>query len=175
MKHAGIALLVIGTIVGSLGGAKLPKVDWVIAGVGFGMLAIAIVLLRMSAAKDRKERATADGADPREDPLGAIRTLPKRLDVIVEEAASQPLKTLIEKLSELDTELMSPIADGAPRLLGTLGAQRFASIFGDYASGERWLTRAWSAAADQHRPEALKALERARTKIHDAVEAIDAK
>lgn len=169
MRTIGIVLLVAGTIIGSLGGAKLPQADWTVAGAGFALLAVALLLLRWPA---------KGGAGARErgaqDVLSLLRSMPDELDAISARAAGLELPALLEELSALDRKYLQPIADGSPALLGQLGAQRFADVFGQYASGERQLARAWSAAADQHGPEAIASLQRSAERIREAVELLGA-
>lgn len=166
MRNLGIVLLVLGTIVGSLGGAKLPTANWAVAGAGFAMLVAALVLLRWPKKGDGTKSADA----PEKVVIPLLRELPKEIEAIRLEAEDLELPALLERLGKLDREFLQGISEGSPALLSSLGPQRFADVFGQYASGERLLARAWSAAADHHRPEALDALERSALRIREAVE-----
>ena len=169
MRALAWSLLVIGTVVASLGGARLPSASAVVSGAGLALLIVAIALLRRSQAADRQDGATLSSSDPR----SLLPALPERLEVIERDAQALPLPELIRRLDALGAELVTPIADGSPPLLPKLGTQRFASIFGPFASAERALARAWSAAADGHRPEALASLGLALSRSRDAVSALD--
>lgn len=168
MKKLGWILLIAGTIVGSLGGARLPEADWTIAGVGLAMLAGSAVLMRL-AARHAGGGAAAAGSDV----VAAMRQLTERLEALVKEAPSLSLAEVAERISRLSADFFAPISDGSPRMLGAMGPERYAEVFGTYASGERSIARAWSAASDQHRPETLASLELGTARIKEAVSRLE--
>jgi hypothetical protein len=174
-RPGAVALLVLGTVTASLGGARLPQADWRIAGAGLAALAAGAALLRRSGrgGAEATGSAGAPGDSAADVALRALRALPARLDALEAEAPSLELPELIRRLSALAAELGDPIAEGSPGLLRRLGTERFAEVLGTYASGERALARAWSAAADQHRPEALAALSAGAARIREARHALD--
>ena len=163
MKTAGMILLVVGTIVASLGGAKLPSASIPITAAGLGLLVAALVLLRWRPKGADNGPGTSGSAV-----LELLTRLPDRLDALASEASSLSLSDLTQRLDAIDAELVAPIADGSGELLAPLGAARFAEIFGPFASAERALARSWSAAADGHESEALASLENAKTRAHAA-------
>jgi uncharacterized protein YjeT (DUF2065 family) len=167
LRNIGWALLVIGTIVGSLGGARLPTANWPVALLGIAVVAAGAVVLFAV----RRRTGSANGARP--EVLAAMRALPDRLDALARDAPVLPLAAIAARIGELDRTHFRPIADGAPGLLPALGVTRYADVFGTYASGERSVARAWSAAADHHRPETLAALEAGVARIREAVARLD--
>jgi hypothetical protein len=116
--------------------------------------------------------ASATAVLAADDPRTLLRQLPARLEDLDRRAAELELGELIAELDGLEVELLAPIADGSPPLLAALGTPRFAAIFGPFASAERAVARAWSAAADGHRTEALSALEVAVARARSAVSAL---
>ena len=164
MKTVGMVLLVVGTIVASLGGAKLPSASLPVAGAGLGLLVVALVLMRYKP----KGAAATGPASSESAVLELVARLPERLDALSSEASELSLEELTKRLDAIDVELVAPIADGSGELLGPLGAMRFAEVFGAFASAERSLARTWSAAADGHRTEALASLENAKARALDA-------
>lgn len=154
------ALLVAGTVLGTLGGARMPGVSWTLALLGLALLVAAGLLARFG--RHRDEGALAADVTPE------LESLARRLSELQSEAAGLPASELVLRISALDGELVLPIGERAPRMLRRLGAERFAEVFGRYASGERALARAWSAAADQHAPEALASLELAARQVEEA-------
>ncbi len=169
-------LLIAGTVVGTFGGGKLPQADVLITGLGLLMLVAGGVLLSVD--RRRKNRAQDAGVAPggagsRADVLALIRELPAKLQPIADEADDLTLDELASRIGALDADYFQPIADGAPLLLGPMGTARFASVFGVYAGGERLVSRAWSAAVDSHRPEAVASLREGVKRIREAAEAID--
>lgn len=157
-------LLVMGTIVGTLGGARMPDVSWALSGSGLLILVLAGLLLRFG--KTEGEEAAGRDVGPE------LQDLASRLASLNEEAKSLPLSELVLRISALDAELVRPISERTPRMLKRLGAERFGEIFGTYASGERALARAWSAAADAHAPEALASLAHSVRLIREASDAL---
>lgn len=169
MKTAGHILLVLGTIVASLGGAKLPSASIVVSGVGLALLVGAVACLRWRARPAATEAATLSADDPR----SLLRRLPGRLEELAASAPELELAGVMAAIDAVAAELGSPIADGSTALLSELGTARFAAIFGPFASAERALARAWSAAADGHRGEANAALAVALERARAAVAALD--
>ncbi len=165
MKHVATALLVLGTIVGTLGGAHLPTADWRIVAVGLVLLAVGALLARRAGGGAQATVALHG------DLLAALAALPGRVDQLAADAASLDLVELRHRIDRLGEEALQPIADSSPALLPVLGASRFAEVFGVFASGERQLARAWSAAADEHRVEALAAIARGAERIREAAAA----
>lgn len=165
-QRVATALLVIGTIVGTLGGAHLPTADWRIVGAGLALLAAGALLMRRVGGASAPARAAAHG-----DLLAALAALPERVDQLAAEAASLDLVELRRRIDRVNEDAIQPIAESSPELLPVLGATRFADLFGVFASGERLLARAWSAAADEHREEALSAVALAAERIREAAAA----
>jgi hypothetical protein len=163
MQKMALALIVLGTVVASVGGARLPEADWWVSGLGLLVLVAGGVVLRLST-----RRVEASAGISGEQVVAALRGLPDELEAICAEVEQLQLAEVTERLSGLEVKYFRPIADGAPLLLGAMGAGRFAEVFGVYASGERLVARAWSAAADHHRPEATAALRSGSARIREA-------
>lgn len=162
MKAAGAALLVVGTIVGSLGGARLPEADLTIAGAGIALLVVALVLLRWP------RTTTTGGAVGDARALVLLGELPALVEALASDAATLEPSEVRGRLDALQRSHVLPIADGSTALLPALGADRFALVFGAFASAERWLARAWSAAADQHAEETRASLASALERLREA-------
>lgn len=171
MKIAAIALLVIGTIVGALGGAKLPSADPLIAGAGLLLLAAGAALLRLSKGGGGAEAVARD--DEAAAALRSISTVPREAAELARDASKLELPQVIERINRINAAHLQPVGDATPTLLDNLGSRIYAELMGSYASGERLITRAWSAAADDHRPECLTSLERAAEEFRQAGEVSD--
>jgi hypothetical protein len=166
MRGAASLLIVLGTIVGTLGGAHLPRANWLIVGVGLALLVAGALLMR-----HRSGAATLTRQKAEREVLDALARLPERVDALVAEAESLELSELRRRLDALELEAIRPIAEASVDLLPSLGAARFAAVFGAFASGERCLARAWSAAADRHRAEASSALSSGAERLREAAAA----
>lgn len=172
MKMLSNILLVVGTIVGALGGAQLPEANWTVALAGVGILTVGAVFSRMV----RRLPSAADIAGPR--PANARELLDRlcgEIDSIEAEIDSLTVDRLAEKLRVLDSEQIRPLARAVPGFLRDFGGARFAEIFGPYASGERLIGRAWSAATDRHHSEAVASFREGAARIRQACRFLDAK
>lgn len=164
--NVGQALLVSGTIIGTLGGARTPGVSWTLTGVGLALLVAAGVLLRQARGGAAATAAADVGAD--------MTALAERLRALANQAPGLKPSAMVERIAALHAELVVPIGDRVPFMLKRLGAQRFADVFGTYAGGERALSRAWSAAADEHAEEARAALAVSAVRVAEAVGKLEA-
>jgi hypothetical protein len=170
MKILATLLLIGGTIVATFGAAKLPEANPLVTGLGLLLLSgggVILFLLR------RKLAQVPAGAGASADVLKLMRELPDKLQPILDQADQLTLAQLGERIGELDVDYFRVIADGAPELLAPMGTERFAEVFGVYASGERYVSRAWSASVDHHRPETVASLCEGIARIRQAVEALE--
>lgn len=172
MMRLGYLLLVAGTILASLGGAKLPEADRVLAGIGIAMLVVAVIVMRRAMGMTGATALTGS-AVPVEAVPELMRKLLPEIEALAAEAKDLPLATITRRIDQLEPTYLRPLADGSPGLMGVLGPERFAEVAGAYASGERFLARAWSAAADKHRPETLASLDRAIERMREALALLD--
>jgi hypothetical protein len=157
VKRLGFVLLVLGTIVASLGGAKLPTASTPITAVGLAILLASLVALRWR----RGGGTAAESASEHGAVQAMLTALPDRIEQLERTAAQLELPALMRELDVIEAEVLAPIAERAAKLLPELGAARFADVFSPFAASERALARAWSAAADGHRPEAEASIARA--------------
>lgn len=153
MRLRANVLLSIGTILATLGGARLPDVEWRLVVLGSLVLVAGGFVHR---AAGRGERKTTQGGDVRL--LEALRGITAELQSLVQASASLSLSEIADRLGALETGPMGQVGEAIPQQLAVLGGARFAEIFGEYSAGERLVHRAWSAAADGHREEALRSL-----------------
>lgn len=166
MKNASLLLLVVGTIVATLGGARMPTVDRTTVAVGLVIVVVGAVLARL-AARGKGDSAGSSSAEV-ESALAALRALPAGLASAASGADSDPLDAVATRLAALQRDAVDPLSERAAALLPQLGGERFARIFGPYASAERALGRARSAATDGHRDEVVASLARARAQLDEA-------
>ncbi len=65
-------------------------------------------------------------------------------------------------------------ADARESMVHLYGLQTYADIMSDFAAGERYVNRVWSAAADDYEAEALAYLHKAQAQFKDATERLEA-
>lgn len=153
MRVRANVLLSLGTILATLGGARLPDVAGWLVGIGALVLIAGGVMHRMAS---RKERESGGDSDVRM--AEVMGELASGLQALVEKSPSLSLADLVQELDALEQGAMGIVAEAIPQQLAAVGGARFAEIYGEYAAGERLVHRAWSAAADGHREEATRSL-----------------
>jgi len=173
MRLRAHVLLSLGTILATLGGARLPVVEWSLVAVGAAVLVAGGVLHRLDARKQREAGASSSGTSAAAE-VEMLRAVSAEVERLCEEAPALSLEDLADRLAALEPRTMGPLGESIPHRIAAMGGERFAEVFGDYAAGERLVHRAWSAAADGHRPEALRALEAGARRIRAALAALDA-
>jgi len=81
-------------------------------------------------------------------------------------------REIVRRVGDIQGEHVAAFVDAREELIGRLGLGRFAELMDRFASLERALNRAWSAAADGHLGESTAALERADALLPDVKERI---
>ena len=77
--------------------------------------------------------------------------------------------------NEVDERLRDDLrrfADARESMIHLYGVQTYANIMSEFAAGERYVNRVWSASADDYRNEAAKYLERGAAQFHDALKSL---
>jgi hypothetical protein len=97
-----------------------------------------------------------------------VTSLRRDLDDILDEEAR--LVAIVDRIGALQTGPIMAFFDARPVLVATLGLAGFAHVMDRFSALERSLNRAWSAAADEHEPEALDSLARAESIIPEVRE-----
>ncbi len=117
----------------------------------------------------RKQIAAADAAHaahPSGSPSGALTRI---LEIVASLERDLPgmasdedrMQAIIDRLDEMQKELVLQIVEGRTMLIGKLGMRRFAEFMDAFSRLERTLNRAWSASADGVCEEALICLDEA--------------
>lgn len=172
VKTIGLALLVLGTVVASLGGARLPEADHLVSGVGVAMLVGGLVAMRLAARTAAGDAQAERGGEG--DPLALLRGLPEQIAPLREQATTLELPRLVDAIGEVVRRHFSPLSENAPSLLPRLGPDLFSRVLGPYARAERSIARAWSAASDGHREESVASLDQAHSLLAEALKELEA-
>ncbi len=77
-------------------------------------------------------------------------------------------RTIVHRLDEVQRQHSLTIVEAKPALMAALGMGGFAEFMDHFSAGERNLNRAWSAAADNHAPEAERSLAAAHGPLEQA-------
>jgi hypothetical protein len=79
-----------------------------------------------------------------------------------------PMQQLAAETNEFIERNFKPVIEAQAALVQTQGFAKYAAHTGPWASGERMVYRAWSAATDGHRPEAVASLEESIPHLEEA-------
>ncbi len=142
---------------------------WYVVSVGVG--AAGVVLLRLANSGDNQsEEAT-------EVEYATIQSNLFRVSTVVERLCEMPLGNPGAVVSAIDNECVAPLADFAnarQALVKRFGMNVYAEVMTEFASAERFLNRAWSAAADGYVDEVSSCLHRAKTHLGETREIMSA-
>ena len=169
MRSAGLALLAIGFLAGALV-AVLDKdaIDWAQFVPCLVVAAIGVTLIQLAARKEAtSSERVATGVRTVEESLARIVEKVGKLDDEKESTDVYELPNLIDSQVTADVGIF---ADGRESVSHAYGVQAYADLMSEFAAGERYLNRVWSAAAEGYIDEAHTYLERARGRFADAHE-----
>lgn len=171
--------MVLGCVLGVIAGAAphalrfagLPLNWTLVAGAG-AMLLAAFALRRAAAAARDGESSPARASVAAA--LEAVRRAPDDVRGLLGSATSMPIDALTREIDALIERDVYPVLEAQPALIAAQGFARYASHTGPWAAGERMLYRAWSAATDGHRPEAVASLREAIPNFDEARSSLSA-
>jgi hypothetical protein len=173
LKSIGYLLLAGGFLAAAYSTAlDTQAIDWSLF-VPMAILAIAGVWIikNQSRGEARSEQVlTASRTELRESLGNVIRDLGQ----IIGNAESI---TTIELRNAIDARLRNDLrrfAEARESLVHLYGLQAYADIMSDFATGERYVNRVWSAAADDYRAEASAYLHKALARFTSAMEQLEA-
>jgi hypothetical protein len=167
MKVIGFLLLIGGFLVAAYSTAlDTDATAWVlfvpaaligIAGVG--------VVKRDARGEARSESVLSANRNELSASLGSIV---KNLDDIVSRKDSIGIEALRDEIDRLLRTDLRRFADARESMIHLYGLQTYADIMSEFASGERYINRVWSASADGYGDEASAYLDRARAQFQHA-------
>ena len=142
---------------------------WYLLSVGVGVAGV--ILLRNARLKDKQD----DGMTEFE--YSTIQRSLQEVSVVVARLCSQTVSDPRMIVSAIDDECVEPLANFAnarQALVKRFGMTIYADVMTEFASAERFLNRAWSAAADGYVDEVETCLNRANSHLVSTREIIGA-
>ncbi len=133
---------------------------WYLTSVGVGV--VGVVLLRLVAAKDKQD----DGMTESE--YSTVQRSLEDVSAVVARLCSQSVSDPRTIVNAIDDECVEPLAEFAnarQALVKRFGMTIYADVMTEFASAERFLNRAWSAAADGYVDEVEDCLDRANSHL----------
>lgn len=168
MKALGWILFLIGTLVASAAGARIPP-SWVVFGVGAVVATAGAFVLRREMGK---AAAAGGGKDGGIADLAGLRAALDRIDEEIEAALhtadDEALKAGIETTL---LERVIPVVEARLMLSAAHGVEAYARVFTPMAACERCLNRSWSAVVDGHASESRAQASAARHHLAEAIRA----
>lgn len=168
----GYVLLIAGFLAGAYSTAlDTQSTDWLLF-VPAALVGIAGVLLlkRHARGAARAEAVlTANRGDLRRALAGIVGELEELLA-----ARDVPVGRLREEIDHRLREHLRRFVDARESMVHLFGLQAYADIMSDFATGERYVNRVWSASADGYEREARRYLRRAARRFRQALERFSA-
>jgi len=99
---------------------------------------------------------------------GALDRIVGNLDRLIDERQQLPTGELLHRIDKDLRDDLRRFADARESMVHLYGIQAYADIMSDFASGERYVNRVWSASADGYGEEASDYLARAAAEFRHA-------
>ena len=167
MKIIGYLLLIAGFLAGAYSTAlDTQMTDWTLfIPAAIGAVAGVLILKRQSRGQARSEHVlSANRTELRESLSNIIRDL----EGISSEAGALSALDLRNAIDDKLRDDLRRFADARESLIHLYGLQAYADIMSDFAAGERYVNRVWSAAADDYDAEAWTYVDKALARFRDA-------
>lgn len=150
--YAGMALTMVG------GAGWPPSLNAVLI-LGFALLALGVALLRRASKSGEAEGESATGSvSAARDKLPALVAA---IEALSARAETAPLDEVAREAEGAIRAYVDPVSSAQEEWTRRYGFARYAAMMSPLSTCERWLYRAWSAASDGHRGEALRSLREA--------------
>ena len=173
MKILAYLFFALGTMIAISGGAKMPKPEETFPDTfpifigGAILAAVGVVLWRYALRMERQaETANSHDHDAPGSPFSYLADVVAPAQALCSELEQLDRHSLLTRVDELLENYILPFAEVRQGVIDRLGMTKGAEILVTVAFGERMLNRTWSAASDEHMPEA-------RACLPDAVEAFE--
>jgi len=152
---------------------------WVFGLSALGLLAGSL-LVRAGAKAEIAASTPADAgpaAEPTSSPDAAVAAIAAEIESLRRDLPSLPsdnerLDAIVSRLGHLQGDQIPTFIEARAPLIARFGLGKYAEIMDRFAAMERKINRAWSAAADNHLPEATIALEDAASLTPGVAEAL---
>jgi len=178
MRALGFLLLTIGFLVGALLAVQtsensIPWAGFITAAI---VSAVGVALARLGEKREAQEAIVSGGG------LGDLQAALERLvghmqQLDSEKAAEDPYR-FHDRIDELFPDDINIFVDHRKRIAELHGLQPYAEVMNDFAAGERYLNRVWSASVDGYIDEVRIYIEKAKVQFErtrDAVARLEAK
>lgn len=167
MKHIGFLLLAGGFVIAAYATAlDTVATDWnLFVPAALAGMAGVFSIKRHERGEARSEQVlTANRAELNE----SLGNIVSNLDALNEAGESISTANLRTEIDERLRDDLRRFADARESLVHLFGLQAYANVMSDFAAGERYVNRVWSASADGYDGEARRYLEKAAAQFRAA-------
>lgn len=166
MKNIAYVLLAGGFLIGAYATAlDIQNVDWTM----FGSAAIAAIVGVIIAKRASRAQATSDTVleTNRNELNESIGNIVRDLNQMTDGTAAKG-KELRDWIDQKLRPDLRRFVDARQSMVHLFGLQTYADIMSEFAAGERYINRVWSASADDYEAEAATYLHKAAEQFADA-------
>jgi hypothetical protein len=172
LRSASDWILYAGMAVTMYGGAQWPRPSWPAVAAGV-LVALGGIAARRRAGAPALEVEPLDASSSRRPPRAgtlrdALADLVHGMENLSMESQHMEFSAIKDRVEEL--LWLGPERVGASQeaIAAKVGFAAYAEVMAPLAASERWMNRAWSAAADGHRPECVASLTEALSFAREA-------
>jgi hypothetical protein len=173
MKKSGYLLISVAFLAGAFFTSLHPEnVMWqyFIPLVIVGFIGVAIIKISSKKATHTEERFTKNLSDIE----SSLSNIVEKLGQINSQKTEINTYDMRHKIDELLIDDLNTFVDARETIGHAFNLQVYADIMSNFAGGERYLNRTWSASADGYIDEVNKSLEKALNQFKEAKEKLDA-
>ncbi|MBI2373412.1 MAG: hypothetical protein HYV07_05380 [Deltaproteobacteria bacterium] len=164
----------VGMAMAIIAGALWPSPSWGLMGAGLLILVGGIGIKRKAGAPPIEEGVAAAARVARTGTLAdGVKAMAEGVRVLGTKAPTIHLEQVKSGIEDLIYLGPARLGEAQEAVSARLGFPAYAEVMGPLATAERLLYRAWSAAADGHRPEVLASLKEAQPYADQAADAGD--
>ena len=147
-------------------------IPWVWFGISLAVCLVGVVLIRksMSQSEDASGHEAESNLDTIRSSLASLISKARTLEQQVGKLAPSKISAFID--DELAEDFRS-FADGRECIIPRFGLNVYADVMTHFASGERYMNRAWSAAADGYVDEAATCIKQSMEFLGEASAELD--
>lgn len=172
MKATGFVLLTVGFLAGAYSTAlDIETTNWTFF-VPAALAAIIGVILIKREASGQATSAKVLAAN-RTELTESLSNIVDNIDQIINAGDSVSTEKLRDEIDSRLRDDLRRFADARESIIHLLGLQTYADIMSEFATGERYVNRVWSASADGYDHEARAYLEKARVQFSMASQQLE--
>ncbi len=152
--------------------AGLFKEKWFLGGLAAILAAIVVNRVGTLFVHKDTESAGGDTLSSLKEKLVSVLSILKQLK---DERSAISLKELAGKIDHLQSNEIFDVVEGRNAIIAQAGYGAYGSFMSDFATGERFISRSWSAAVDGYEEEAFDYVEKAAAffqKAHEQFEQV---